>query len=220
MLTSQVIAGNVREDVSAAGAINPAEINNLVGFNASASYNNLTLRAGYYSANDVTIDIQSTDALGIIQLLQQDGQFAAIEALDVQGERGNFGGVGFLYDNYNWFFGGEYTVLEVESSYIPEQRSSYVTAGKRFNQLTIHATFAQTDDKAQRPQDAVNDNPTLAGFVSTAAAAQVSKVDYTSIGARYELSQGVALKADFTHADNRGHDRTDNLLSAAIHVVF
>ncbi|MGX5913479.1 hypothetical protein ACR0ST_01920 [Aliidiomarina sp. Khilg15.8] len=220
MLSGQLIGGNMREDIVAAGTENPSEINNLVGFNTSAVYNNLTLRVGYYTTNDVTIDIQSTDALAIIQMLMEDNQFAAANALDVQQERGTFASVGFMYDNFNWFVGGEYTELEVKNSYVPKQRSSYVTAGKRFGQYTLHATFAQTDDEAQRPQDAVVDNPMLAQFVAFAAEAQVSKVNYSSVGARYELSQGVALKFDFTHADDRRNDRTNNLLSAAVHVVF
>lgn len=220
MLSSQFIGGNVREDVLAAGVANPAELNNIVGFNTSATYNYLTMRFGYFTSNDVTIDIQSQDAVTLITMLQAAGQLDAIQALDVNGERGNFASAGFNWDNFNWFFGGEVTMLEVKNSYIPKQQSAYLTAGKRFGQNTIHASFGISDDKAQSPQSMVVDNPELAAAVAMAAEAQVQRVNYTSIGLRRELNSGVALKLDFTHADDKRSNTTANLLSFAIHAVF
>lgn len=220
MLSNQFIGGNVREDVLAAGVINPAELNNIVGFNTSANYNYLTLRLGYFTSNDVTIDIQSQDALGLIAMLQAAGQFDAIRALDVNGERGNFASAGFNWDNFNWFFGGEVTMLEVKNSYVPKQQSAYLTAGKRFGQNTLHASFGISDDQAQSPQSRVVDNPELTAAVAMAAEAQVQRVNYSSIGLRRELNSGVALKLDFTHADDKRNNSSASLVSFAIHAVF
>lgn len=220
VLSNQLIGGNLNEDIEAAGTLNPAQINNIVGFNSSANYDNWTFRVGLYTSDDVTIDIQSPEALSVITTLTEANQWAAIRALDVYQERGNFAGAGIMYDNFTWFFGAEYTQLEVKDSYIPKQQSAYATAGRRFGQTTLHATFAVTDDRAQRPQDLIVNNNTLAQFVAEAANIQVSRVNYSSLGVRHDLSHGVALKLDFTHADDKRSSSSAQLLSFAVHVVF
>lgn len=220
VLSNQLIGGNLNEDIEAAGTLNPAQINNIVGFNSSANYDNWTFRVGLYTSDDVTIDIQSPEALSVITTLTEANQWAAIRALDVYQERGNFAGAGIMYDNFTWFFGAEYTQLEVKDSYIPKQQSAYATAGRRFGQTTLHATFAVTDDRAQRPQDLIVNNNTLAEFVAEAANIQVSRVNYSSLGVRHDLSHGVALKLDFTHADDKRSSSSAQLLSFAVHVVF
>ncbi len=137
IFNTQVIAGTVKDDVEAGGSeLSQAELNNLIGFNASAIYNNLTMRIAYYQTNDTNIHLQEIDTL--LTSLEQIGAGDVASELEASEDKCSFAGIGFMYDNFNWFVGAEYTQLEVENSYIPKQRSSYITAGKRFENWSLH----------------------------------------------------------------------------------
>ncbi|MGM0431019.1 MAG: hypothetical protein ACQEQ2_12065, partial [Pseudomonadota bacterium] len=120
----------------------------------------------------------------------------------------------------NWFVGAEYTELEVDSSYIPEQRSSYLTAGKRFKDWTLHATVGQTDDKIIDAERFTVPVPQLQAAVSQVATGVVSENTYSSVGANFNIAPSAVLKFDVTHSDDKLTDESDVLVSAAVQFVF
>lgn len=219
IFNTQVIAGNMQDDIEAGGTeAAEAELNNLIGFNTSAIYNNLTMRVAYYQTNDTNIHLNEIDSL--LATLRQVGAGQVASELEVSEDKGTFAGVGFMYDNFNWFVGGEYTELEVEASYIPQQRSSYLTAGKRFEGWALHATIGQTDDEvvnAERFSVAV---PQLQAVVSQVTTGVISENTYTSVGANFNIAPSAVLKFDVTHSDDKLTDESDVLVSAAVQFVF
>lgn len=211
---TQVIAGTVHDDVEAGArgaGLSESELNNLIGFNASAIYNNLTMRIAYYQINDT--NIQFNEINGLLSDLREVGANQIASELEVSEDKGTFASVGFMYDNFNWFVGGEYTNLEVNGSYIPEQRSSYLTAGKRFENWALHATVGQTDDEIMNPERFTPGiNERLQAFISEAT--------YTSLGLNFNISSSAVLKFDVTHSDYKRYDESDVLASAAVQFVF
>lgn len=222
IFNTQVIAGNVNDEIEAAGTETDAEINNLIGLNTSASYSNLTIRLAYYQSNDANIELRgvSDDIDGLLATLEAIGANQIVSELDVAEDDGTFTGFGVMYDNFDWFVGAEYTELEVENSYIPKQRSSYITAGKRFSDWMLHATFGRTDDKVIDQERFNIGNPQLQQGILMAATTQLSEVDYKSVGARFSIASGAALKFDVTHSDDKRTDESDVLVSAAVQFVF
>ena len=107
----------------------------------------------------------------------------------------------------------------------PNQKGAYATVGYRFGKLMPHVTYATLDD---------NDNPaTLAGLPL--------KQTSTTLGLRYELGTGAALKVEAQQVKpectgkageicrgllianpNLGPERSDNVMiySLAVDVVF
>lgn len=217
---AQVIAGNVQDDVEAGGSnLSEAELNNLIGFNLSAIYNNLTMRVAYYQTNDTNIHLQEMDTL--LASLRQVGANEVASELEASEDKGSFAGVGFMYDNFNWFVGAEYTQLEVEGSYIPKQRSSYITAGKRFDNWALHATVGQTDDKViDAEQRFTTTNPQLQAGINQVVSGVVNEATYSSVGANFNIAPSAVLKFDVTHSDDKQTDQSDVLVSAAVQFVF
>ena len=220
IFNTQVIAGTVKDDVEAGGSnLSQAELNNLIGFNASAIYNNLTMRIAYYQTNDTNIHLQEIDTL--LTSLEQIGAGSVASELEASEDKGAFAGVGFMYDNFNWFVGAEYTQLEVENSYIPKQRSSYITAGKRFENWSLHATLGQTDDKiVDAEQRFTVPAPQLQAIVNQVLGGVVNEATYSSVGVNFNVAPGAVFKFDVTHSDDKRTDESDVLVSAAVQFVF
>lgn len=220
IFNTQVIAGTVKDDVEAGGSnLSQAELNNLIGFNASAIYNNLTMRIAYYQTNDTNIHLQEIDTL--LTSLEQIGAGSVASELEASEDKGAFAGVGFMYDNFNWFVGAEYTQLEVENSYIPKQRSSYITAGKRFENWSLHATLGQTDDKiVDAEQRFTVPAPQLQAIVNQVLGGVVNEATYSSVGVNFNVAPGTVFKFDVTHSDDKRTDESDVLVSAAVQFVF
>ncbi|ATZ73215.1 hypothetical protein CWC33_05650 [Idiomarina sp. X4] len=220
---TQVVAGNMQDDISVIGGETAeAELNNLIGFNTSAMYSNLTMRVAYYQTNDANIQLRGIDGDvdALLTLLEQVGADQIIAELDASEDKGTFAGVGVMYDNFDWFVGAEYTELELENSYVPKQRSAYITAGKRFDSWALHATYGKTDDKVMNPERFAVPDPQLQAVVNQAANIVVTETAYSSIGVNFNIAPSAVLKFDVTHADNKLTDESDVLASAAVQFVF
>lgn len=220
---TQVVAGNMQDDINVIGGETAeAELNNLIGFNTSAIYSNLTMRVAYYQTNDANIQLRGIDGDvdTLLAMLEQVGADQIIAELDASEDKGTFAGVGVMYDNFDWFVGAEYTELELENSYVPKQRSAYITAGKRFDSWALHATYGKTDDKVMSPERFTVPDPQLQAFVNQAANIVVTETAYTSIGVNFNIAPSAVLKFDVTHADDKLTDESDVLASAAVQFVF
>ncbi|MGM0630860.1 MAG: hypothetical protein ACQESI_06810 [Pseudomonadota bacterium] len=227
---TQILAGNMQDDIDVIdGNKAEAELNNLIGFNTSAIYNNLTMRVAYYQTNDANIstDTLTTEISGqevnigdFLDSLTIAGLGSVADELDASEDKGTFSGVGVMYDNFDWFVGAEYTELELENSYVPKQRSAYATAGKRFENWALHATYGKTDDKVMNPERFTVPDPQLQALVNQAANIVVTETAYTSIGLNFNIAPSAVLKFDVTHADDKLTDESDVLASAAVQFVF
>ena len=225
VISTQVIAGNVDDDISPATSDMEvkAEVNNLVGASVSVMLDAWTLRAGYFYTNDANVFMNDAGYQQLISGLTDAGLTGTVEAINFEGDTGTFASVGAFYDNMDWFAGFEWTELENKNSIFGTDRSNYFTAGKRFGSYTLHATFAQTDDKASNAAATI---PGAAAFAPFAAAveglaqSQASRIDYTSVGMRYDFDRGISLKVDFTHADDKNSGNNANLISFALQTVF
>ncbi|WP_322406590.1 hypothetical protein U0358_00150 [Idiomarina sp. PL1-037] len=230
IFNTQIIAGNMNDDIEAGGTEEAkAEMNNLIGFNTSAIYNNLTMRIAYYQTNDTNIQVEDVaielngqeQKIGdFFNSLTSAGESQIVSELDVSEDKGTFASVGFMYDNFNWFVGGEYTELEVENSYIPKQRSSYITAGKRFDSWAVHTTVGKTDDEVVDAERFNVSSPVLQAGIDQAVNSFLSEATYTSLGANFNIAPSAVLKFDVTHSDYERTDESDVLVSAAVQFVF
>ncbi|RUO29956.1 hypothetical protein CWE12_08310 [Aliidiomarina sedimenti] len=225
VISTQFVAGNVDDNVYAPTSDEDirVETNNLLGASVSAMIHSWTLRAGYFHTNDVSVFMIDPAYQGLIGSLNQAGLTDTVDAIDFLGDTGTFTSVGAFYDNMSWFAGFEYTELENKDSIFGTDRSNYFTAGKRFGSYTLHGTFAQTDDKASNAAATIPAVPAFTPFVGAVeglAQSQASRIDYTSVGLRYDFARGITVKFDFTHADDKNNDQTSNLISFALQTVF
>lgn len=109
-------------------------------------------------------------------------------------DRSNFYGLGFGYDDGNWQVLSEVTRVEVDGIFA-DTDSAYLSVGHRFGSVTPYAKvgWIESVDNDDRPLAV---DPTLAALNT--------RRDEYSLGLRWDVIPGIAIKADVTHA--RGFD--------------
>ncbi|RTE86031.1 MULTISPECIES: hypothetical protein [Gammaproteobacteria] len=232
-VNTQFVAGRFNGDINFGGSEVEADVKNILGANVTAYIGNFTVRGGYMMSDSVTLATQDPQLLGLVQVLGAYGVPEVGDALLPTDDEGTFLGFGLMYDNFDWFIGGEFTQLEVKDSLVSEQQSQYITAGKRFGKVTLHVTFEQTQDDRATPDallpaaspvapqiPGLPSYAALAPTVAAVAASQVSEIDYTTVGMRYDFDTGVAFKLDVTTAEDNVLNTDATLVTFAIQTVF
>ena len=180
------------------------EAQNLIGINSSMNWDHFSVRAGYLS-----IEV-SADTL---QVSQEDAEFWSL---------------GGTMDLNNFIGYAEYFEREIEGGAnlgFPNQKGYYATLGYRFGKWMPHLTYAKLDE---------NGSPNSCGGVGQFPCGEALKQDSITLGVRYELGAGAALKAEaqrvdpegrglFTGYDADGNSVLDDaamIYSVAIDVVF
>lgn len=193
--------GNYEDEIG--GGVNTA--NNVVLASFEGNYNGFKGRLVWGQGDNVfkqdALDAALVSIGGISPTLADE--------LAIDGDSGEFLGLGLEYDNFNWFIGGEYTTVNIEDSFSPEDTAYYVTAGVRLGKYTPHITYQARDGAGEiRFQDTVNALPepfkTVVSGINSGLQTGFFE-DYTmlSVGLRYDLAPNIALKTEYTKYDNK-----------------
>ena len=201
------------------------------------SNESLTLRAVYGRATN-TVDLtKSSDDVGLALGLGFEGIEAAgfadlADSLRIEDDTGEFVGVSVMYDNYDFFVGGEYTEISVDNNFSNDDEAFYITAGARFGKWTPSLTYEKfessgdikyADDIAQLSNSGLPAE-TIASLSSVAIGSQLAQEsDYDIITAalRYDLDAGIAVKFDVQRLSDNVDDTQDGTLARmALNFVF
>ena len=214
----------------------------IIGQNAvllSAQLSNMewTFR-GVVGRATTTLDLTKSDL--------EDGQFLgngfnAIEAagfteladnLRVDEDSGEFYGMSFMYDNMEYFFGGEATSIRLTNTFANDDDAFYVTAGARFNKWTPSITYERFEsngdvkfaDQIAAISASALPIETAQGLSAIAIGAQMAQLeDYDVVTATlsYDLDAGIALKGDVSKVSHENNDALDaTLLRLGVNFVF
>lgn len=153
--------------------------------------------------------------------------------LEINDDEGVFLGLGLEYDNFDWFFSGEWTRVELEDSFSPTDTAYYVTAGMRLGKWTPHFTHQARDGRGEikfADSFAGIPAPFQPGVLAFTTGLQENFFeDYaiTTIGVRYDAATNVAIKAEVSKYDNKiepqinAEDASDTtLLNVSVNYVF
>lgn len=112
-------------------------------------------------------------------------------------ERGNFFGLGFGYDNGTWQVVSEVTRVEVDGRFA-DTDSAYFSAGRRFGSWTPYVAVGWVESQ--------DDDERTGAFVPGVVPEAIlnTRRNEYSVGTRWDITPGVAIKADITHV--RGFD--------------
>lgn len=211
---------------------------NLVALNYSMTNGELTLRAGFSRADVAIIAGSSTATLAATL----DAAIANTNLASQQAGssvEGTFAGLAAMYDNGSILAIAEYTSLAVDS-YFADQDGYYAMGGYRIGQWMPYLTYAyeETTDNSDRlatsvitSGGAVADATTIATANGTFAAVGLdNEQTRTSLGVRYDIKPGVAIKAQYDMVDAGDYagefdngapsDGKANILSITIDTVF
>jgi len=181
----------------------------------------LSLRVAYVKA-DVTVRGTALDQ--VTDVLPTFGQAARAERLDYTQDPGTFKSIGFKVDKADWLVIGEYAKLDVKETVYDgiDRRDWYATVGHRFGTVLPHVTYGRRD--AGVATDALAGIPgtsPLYAPVAAAAASQQLDESFASVGVRWDVSEKVALKADWTrYRSDLANTADGDLVSAGVAFTF
>lgn len=107
------------------------------------------------------------------------------------GDRGNFYGIGASYDDGQWQIISEITRVEVDGQF-PDTDSAYLSVGHRFGSWTPYLAVGWVESKDEHERT----GSFLPGVPESILNYQ--REEY-SLGTRWDITPGVAIKADVTH---------------------
>ncbi len=160
------------------------------------------------------------------------GQLAMISApladkLAFQDDSSAFYGIGFEIDQFDWFVSAEWTSIEIEDSFNPQDVAYYVTAGIRHGKFTPSITYEKLDgnddlkfmdEVAALPEQVRGAAAMIVGGVQQAVMEETSTV---TLGLRYDFDTNVALKADISRSTDDIDDTNDTtLVRVGVNYIF
>jgi len=113
------------------------------------------------------------------------------------GDRGNFYGLGASYDDGSWQIIGEVTRVEVDGKFA-DTDSAYLSVGHRFGSWTPYVAAGWTESKDDNERSGSFINEPASGVVVPENILNYQRNEY-SVGTRWDITPGVAIKADITH---------------------
>ncbi|MEE4250033.1 MAG: porin [Alcanivoracaceae bacterium] len=158
-------------------------VNNQGGINLKSYIGDFSTRISY-SMGQTELALPDLTALG----------GADLTPFSLDNHYGYFASVGGQYDNGSLLVLGEVVQLGVNAPYswFPTQTAAYLTAGYRVGKLMPHLTWSTVDSDSDDRCAASPDPASCAGFVFQNTARSKS----WTLGARYDLDTGIALKAE------------------------
>ncbi|MGF1754278.1 porin [Vibrio makurazakiensis] len=175
-ITFQGFYGNKKDIV-----VNGTDVDKLLGASATWSDDILTLRAGYTQGSI------ETPAYTF-----EHPTFGPV-AVSASSDKANFASLGFRYEDHGYQVLSEVTQTEIEGGF-SDNISGYVSLGYSIDSITPYVMFAHvetTDD---------DEHATV-----TQATAPIDRDAY-SVGLRWDIQPGLALKGDVTYAENNLSD--------------
>lgn len=226
-LTGEFSAGDVRNTV-------PGDLENLTGGAWTLTRDWLTLRTSYITSKAT---LNSADISGLANLIGGLGAATSTDvsntqnSLLVEGDQGEFIGFALGIDYENFLLDAETIKYRLSDSLTPKSEAWYVTAGYRFGALVPHLTYSELSSEgndrilndlapglANIPV-ADLDNATVMQILGGAVAGIQADTKITSLGVRYDVKDGMALKLEVTHQEDITGNES-NLLRFGADIVF
>lgn len=189
-LTSQVFAGYTDEE----GDISEVEFRNTLGLTLSWTDYLWTVR-GVAVTTEATIDATRLSALAAENGLQlADG-----ESVLADEDRGQFYGFGISYDDGVWQVISEITRAQLDGKFA-DTDSAYLSVARRFGALTPYAVVGWIESQDDDEREGAFLAQTAGGPIPVVpeSALNTSRNEY-SLGLRWDITPGVAIKGDVTH---------------------
>ncbi|MGX5173408.1 porin [Aliikangiella sp. IMCC44653] len=186
-----------------------------------------TLRLGYAQTD---LSILSEDLSNLAQAWRDTGPLVGqdfstigdnIESID---DKGTFAGVGIIIDYNDFLFVTEFTDVDPGNNLLQKQESFYVSFGKRWGDALLHVTYGEDLDVVEDVLGAAASIPPLAGLVAATNGVAVGLEEdskFYTVGLRWELSDSVAMKIDYTDYDDLNPvNNTTSIFQVALTTVF
>ncbi len=174
------------------------------GANLRSTFGNVTSWLSY-SESDTTLDLGGETFGGAIPA-------GTLTPLNMDGHYASFASVGLQYDNGSLIASGERTSLRLSTPYdwFPDLESSYISVGYRVGKWTPHVTWSEIEHSSISEVDpsGIALGPTDASYILWSQNATQQKG--WTFGTRYDLTPGIALKAEVSSYYGFDSENTGN----------
>lgn len=214
-------------DMDANGVMESAKTRNQVGVAATLGKGWWTLRAAYHQA-DLSVDVSGVTMPvfgtlgGFATVLAQNGFAQNANNLLVEDDRSTFAEIGLNIDAGRVVAAVEYVEFSPDDSLLSKNKRGFVMGGVRFGEWLVHLTAAQAKDEASKPEAGIplsQQTAPLIGALQAVAANQVQERDVLTLGARWDVTSGTALKFQVDDVDNK-NTADQTVYSVALQTVF
>jgi hypothetical protein len=222
----QVYFGSFDDEFNFDGVTSDAQTRNQMGIAATLGKDWWNLRAAYHEA-DLSVDVTGAALMPGLTLGQFIGSIPASFSfvgprILVEEEKATFAQIGFTIDTGRFVAAAEHVEFEPENSMLAKNIREYVMVGVRTGDWLFHVTAAQSKDEAVNLVEGIpvaQQTAQLIGTLNAIAAAQADERDVISLGTRWDVASGVALKLQIDDVDDkvRGDQK---VYSVAVQTVF
>lgn len=230
--TLQVYMGSFDDEFIQDGITTATRARNQVGISGTIGKDWWTLRAAHHRS-ELTVDLAQTPlgpdltigglAIALENLgFPDNAQRLLSEEDDVQ-----FTEVGLSIDTGRFVAAAEYIEFDPGESALAKNIRHYVMVGVRSGEWLFHVTSAKAKDEAATPETGIpgaqvvpifGSTDVIIGTLRAIAGAQVVERDVISLGTRWDVTTGTAIKLQLDDVDDLAGDQ--KVYSVALQTVF
>ena len=190
--------GNNNTDVPAGRAT----VKDMSGLTATFNYDWLTLRAAYFSFNNLSIE--GFPLKGLSDEWLAEGYTEIAQSIDFFEDKISFSEIGFQMNFDKVSLITEYTELDIGDTLLPDVKSYYVMTNYRITDtLLIHLTYSVSEKTGNNYTSDISFGPSttinrLKGTTETISKVQTGENKTVTLGLRYDFHDSAALKFEYT----------------------
>lgn len=208
------------------------EVNNILQFSAEYSYEWFSVFAGVLTG-EVSIDVAAQLDGALMMALPgysvvnkevyNPAQMAVYDMNELYAEddRTVYYSLGFTAEHENWVFNGEYAAYNVDDSFFEESQSYYLSVGYVLDTWTFSLVNQQR--KVDFEYASANSVDPYVNFFAQGmsdAFFKVDEYDANGIHVRYDATQGVAYKFEYTIVDGKSANKSTGIVTFGVDFVF
>ncbi|MEN0038517.1 MAG: porin [Cellvibrio sp.] len=215
-------------DLNNDGILEEAKTRNQMGIAGTLGKDWWTLRAAYHQA-DLWIDVTgiSMPVFGTLgnfanALTNTYNLPANANKLLVEEDSVTFAEVGLNIDTGRFVAAIEYVEFKPDDALLSKNKRGYAMGGVRFGDWLVHLTASQSKDDESHPEAGIPVAPQTApliGALQAVAASQAVDREVISIGTRWDVTTGTALKFQIDDVDDKNQG-DQKVFSVALQTVF
>lgn len=223
--TLQVYFGSFDDELKLGDSLAQANTRNQMGVAGTLGKDWWNLRAAYHQAD---LTIESADLTTLATTLRQFTFSKNADNLLMDGDKVNFIQIGGTIDTGTFVAAAEHIELDASDSFLGKNVREYVMLGVRSGNFLYHVTASKSDDEIAHPEagipagvalPVVGSTNYLIGVLKGAAAQEIVHRDVLSLGVRWDVTSGTALKFQFDDVDDEAEGK-QKVLSVAVQTVF
>lgn len=223
--TFQAYFGSFDDELELGGSLAQANTCNQMGVAGTFGKDWWNLRAAYHRA-DLTIESASLTTLA--NTLRQFNFAANADKVLMDDDSVNFIELGGTIDTGTFVAAAEHIELDATDSFLGKNVREYVMLGIRSGDFLYHVTASKSDDEISHPEagipagvalPVVGSTNYLIGVLKGAAMQESIHRDVLTLGVRWDVTSGTALKFQFDDIDDDAEGK-QKVFSAAVQTVF